>query len=75
MKIAAVLLLLALTGLACNRSKRKVIAVIPKGTAHLFWVSVQAGALAAGKDFNVDILWNGPPRRPNTTARCRSWIP
>ena len=35
--------------------------MIPKATSHLFWVSVEAGALAAGKDFKVDILWNGPP--------------
>ncbi|MBI5084691.1 MAG: substrate-binding domain-containing protein [Acidobacteria bacterium] len=48
-------------GLAgCGRTRRRRIAVIPKGTAHLFWVSVQAGALAAGKKFNVEILWNGP---------------
>jgi ribose transport system substrate-binding protein len=45
---------------ACGQQRRKVIAVIPKGTSHLFWVSVQAGALAAGKDFGVDVLWNGP---------------
>jgi ribose transport system substrate-binding protein len=44
----------------CNRDKRKVIAVIPKGTSHLFWVSVQAGALKAGQDFGVEVLWNGP---------------
>ena len=36
------------------------MAVIPKGTSHLFWVSVQAGALAAGKQFDLEILWNGP---------------
>jgi ribose transport system substrate-binding protein len=45
---------------ACNRNQKKRIAVIPKGTSHLFWVSVHAGALAAGKEFNVEILWNGP---------------
>ncbi len=44
----------------CNRSTKKTIAVIPKGTSHMFWVSVQAGALAAGKDLNVEVLWNGP---------------
>jgi ribose transport system substrate-binding protein len=50
---------LALTA-GCNRDRRKTIAVIPKGTAHLFWLSVQAGALAAGRDLNVDVQWNGP---------------
>jgi ribose transport system substrate-binding protein len=48
-----------LTG--CKGSKKQVIAVVPKGTAHIFWQSVQAGAIAAGRELNVDILWNGPP--------------
>jgi ribose transport system substrate-binding protein len=33
--------------------------VIPKATSHLFWQSVQAGAIAAGREFRVDVLWNG----------------
>lgn len=48
---------IALGGCAGGRKKR--VAVIPKATSHLFWVSVQAGALAAGKKFGVEILWNG----------------
>ncbi len=36
------------------------IAVIPKGTTHEFWKSVQAGALKAGKELNVNIQWKGP---------------
>jgi ribose transport system substrate-binding protein len=46
---------------ACHSAQRKTIAVVPKSTSHLFWVSVQAGALAAGQDLKVDVLWNGPP--------------
>ncbi|HEX2725271.1 MAG TPA: hypothetical protein VHN20_05580, partial [Beijerinckiaceae bacterium] len=49
---------LALAG--CRRSGRPRIAVIPKATSHVFWLSVQAGAIAAGKELNVEILWNGP---------------
>lgn len=45
----------------CNRAKKLRIAVIPKSTAHLFWVSVHAGALAAAKKYDAEILWNGPP--------------
>ena len=56
---ASVLLALLLT--ACRSSQRKTIAVVPKATSHLFWVSVQAGALAAGQDLKVEVLWNGPP--------------
>ena len=53
-------LLCALLLGACARTERKTIAVIPKATSHLFWVSVQAGAAAAGRDLKVEVLWNGP---------------
>ncbi|MFN3322470.1 MAG: substrate-binding domain-containing protein [Bryobacteraceae bacterium] len=45
----------------CQRDSRRTIAVIPKATSHLFWQSVQAGAIAAGREFDAEILWNGPP--------------
>jgi len=38
------------------------IAVIPKGTTHIYWQSVRAGAEAAAKEFNCKIYWNGPER-------------
>lgn len=56
--------ILALTLIAlfssCQRRTQKVIAVVPKGQAHIFWQTVHAGAAAAGKDFGVEIAWNGP---------------
>lgn len=36
------------------------IAVIPKGTTHSFWKSVESGARAAGQEFGVEVLWKGP---------------
>jgi ribose transport system substrate-binding protein len=57
---AIVVALLVLAG-GCNRSRQKVIGVIPKATSHVFWQNTQAGALAAGKDLKVEIDWNGPP--------------
>lgn len=39
---------------------RLKIAVVPKGTTHQFWQTVKAGAEAAGKELNAEILWNGP---------------
>lgn len=45
----------------CKRSEKRVIGVAPKGTSSIFWQSVQAGALAAGREFDVEIQWNGPP--------------
>lgn len=38
----------------------KSIAVIPKGTTHEFWKSVEAGARQAGQELGVNILWKGP---------------
>jgi ribose transport system substrate-binding protein len=38
------------------------IAVIPKGTTHIFWQSVRAGAEAAGQELGASIFWNGPER-------------
>jgi ribose transport system substrate-binding protein len=49
--------------LACGRvshQPRKVIGVVPKGVAALFWQSLHAGVMSAGRDFNVEVLWNGP---------------
>jgi len=42
-----------------EQAKLKKIAVIPKGTTHPFWKSVEAGALQAGKDNNFQIVWKG----------------
>lgn len=37
-------------------------AVVPKGLGHQFWNTVKQGADAAGADFNIEILWNGPAK-------------
>jgi ribose transport system substrate-binding protein len=36
------------------------IAVIPKGTTHVYWRAVHAGADSAAHDFGVNIVWKGP---------------
>ncbi len=46
--------------LGCERSSQKRIGVVPKAVAHLFWLTVQAGAVAAGREANVAIDWKGP---------------
>jgi ribose transport system substrate-binding protein len=35
-------------------------AVIPKGTTHVFWKAVEAGANEAGEELGVEISWKGP---------------
>ena len=65
--------LLGLTGCSPNQttsnnqttSKKYTIAVIPKGTTHSFWKSINAGAAKAAADYKaqgveVEIIWKGP---------------
>jgi ribose transport system substrate-binding protein len=59
MRFPIVLLLVFLTLPGCQKTTKRVIAVVPKATSHLFWLSVQAGALAAGEEYGVQIEWNG----------------
>src|ERR1700691_5718616 len=61
LRVPASALLLALILTACHAPQRKTIAVIPKATSPLFCVPVHAGALPAGRELKVDVLWNGPP--------------
>jgi ribose transport system substrate-binding protein len=50
------------TGGGTRSSDRLTIAVIPKGTSHVFWQSIHAGAQRAGSELGVDIVWRGPLR-------------
>ena len=45
-----------------KQTNQRRIAVIPKGTTHIFWESVRKGAEKAGAEAGVKILWNGPKR-------------
>ena len=48
---------------------RLTIAVIPKGTSHIFWRSVHAGALKAAEELGVDVIWRGPVREDDRDAQ------
>lgn len=45
------------------------IAVVPKGTTHTFWRTVQAGAVKAGEELNAEILWNGPAKETDRAGQ------
>jgi ribose transport system substrate-binding protein len=45
------------------------IAVIPKGTSHVFWQSIHAGAQKAATDLGVSIVWRGPLREDDRDAQ------
>jgi ribose transport system substrate-binding protein len=55
----------------CNREHKRIIAVIPKGNADLFWQSVHAGAVKAGRETGVDVLWNGPASEADFTVQIQ----
>jgi len=64
--LALVALVLSVTLFMCNKSETKnpelTIAVIPKGTTHIFWESVHAGAIKASVELGVNINWVGPEK-------------
>lgn len=42
--------------------KGLTIAVVPKGTSHVYWQSIHAGAAKAARELGVTIVWRGPLR-------------
>jgi ribose transport system substrate-binding protein len=45
------------------------IAVIPKGTSHVFWQSIHAGAAKAAQELGVEIIWRGPLREDDRASQ------
>jgi ribose transport system substrate-binding protein len=66
-----VLIALTLSLAACNRQQQRIIGVVPQGQSHLFWQSIHAGAVAAGRERNVEILWNGPPNERDFNGQLK----
>lgn len=61
----------AMLPVACKRDSKRIIGVVPKGRAHLFWQSVHAGAEAAAREANVEISWNGPATETDYNAQIQ----
>src|ERR1041385_5078134 len=52
---------------ACAADQTYTIAVVPKGTTHEFWKSINAGAVKAQRELSnngtkIEIIWKGPLR-------------
>jgi len=60
MRLLAALVLSVVVGAVSAEAAKPRIAVVPKGTTHVFWKSVEAGARAAAADLDVEIVWKGP---------------
>jgi ribose transport system substrate-binding protein len=56
-------------GCATGEYTRTTIAVIPKGTTHVFWQSIHAGAQQAATELGVDIIWRGPLREDDRDSQ------
>lgn len=69
--LRATILALALAAGACQRTGKKVIAVIPKGNANIFWQTVHAGAVKAARELGVEIVWNGPPNETDISEQLQ----
>jgi ribose transport system substrate-binding protein len=71
--ILAVVILVAVV--ACERKDSgdgKVrIAVIPKGTTHVFWKSIHAGAVKAAQELGVEVIWKGPLKEDDRESQIR----
>src|SRR6266536_848968 len=66
------LLVLLLLSASCTRQQSAsglTIAVIPKGTSHIFWQSIHAGAAKAAEELGVDIIWRGPLREDDRASQ------
>ena len=68
------LLALAVAALlaGCNKSAtpgQTRIAVIPKGTTHIFWKSVEAGAEKAAKELGVKVTFIGPQKEDDRSQQ------
>jgi ribose transport system substrate-binding protein len=79
MKVRSTLLALTLLSVVacnvgavgCSRSETTgiTIAVIPKGTSHVFWQSIHAGARKAATELGVEIIWRGPLREDDRDSQ------
>src|SRR5436309_1511701 len=58
-------------------AKSYTIAVIPKGTTHEFWKSINAGAFKArdelaAQGFKVDVIWKGPLKEDDRVQQIQT---
>jgi ribose transport system substrate-binding protein len=74
-------LIVVLASIACKQEKEESankyhIAVIPKGTTHIFWKSIHAGAVKAEQELresglDVEITWKGPLKEDDRESQIR----
>ena len=76
-----VLLTVVLAAVGCKQKTEQAsdtyrIAVIPKGTTHVFWKSIHAGAVKAEQELktsgvDVEVIWKGPLKEDDRESQIR----
>jgi ribose transport system substrate-binding protein len=56
-------------GQAGAPSGKVALAVIPKGTSHVFWQSIHAGARKAAQEAGATVIWRGPLREDDRDSQ------
>jgi ribose transport system substrate-binding protein len=59
----------ACSGGGTEKAGTLTIAVIPKGTSHVFWQSIHAGAEKAAQELGVTVAWRGPLREDDRDSQ------
>ena len=71
---------IVLGAIGCGRKEevetRYRVAVIPKGTTHVFWKSIHAGAVKAQRELkdsglDIEIIWKGPLKEDDRESQIR----
>ncbi|HUG52737.1 MAG TPA: substrate-binding domain-containing protein [Vicinamibacteria bacterium] len=52
-----------------GEAEKLTIAVIPKGTSHVFWQSIHAGAVKAAREVGAEVIWRGPLREDDRDSQ------
>jgi ribose transport system substrate-binding protein len=69
-RIIAVLLIAAAVLLsACRQKSKRVVGLVPKGATQVFWQAVHAGGIKAGREFDLEVLWNAPPLESDSSRQ------
>jgi ribose transport system substrate-binding protein len=76
MKRLLLISILALAAVSCRGNSggssgdgTLTIAVIPKGTTHVFWQMIHGGAEKAAQELGVTVIWRGPLREDDRASQ------
>jgi ribose transport system substrate-binding protein len=79
--ISAIIIFVVFAVISCKqktqaKTNKYRIAVLPKGTTHVFWKSIHAGAIKAEQELKqtgveVEIIWKGPLKEDDRESQIR----